>query len=65
MSSILDLARKSNKHFFSFQITLFFKMSNPDYWQESIDYLTKTDLKLSKIIQRISESTVFHLVVRL
>ena len=55
MSSILVCQRSALNSFLTIFIILFlFKMSNPYYWQESIEYLTKTDPKLGKLFKQYS-----------
>ena len=33
-------------------------MTNPNYWQESIEYLTKTDPQLAKILKQHSQYSI-------
>ena len=55
MSTILVCQRSALNSFLTIFIILFlFKMSNPYYWQESIEYLTKTDPKLGKLFKQYS-----------
>ena len=55
MSTILVCQRNALNSFLTIFIILFlFKMSNPYYWQESIEYLTKTDPKLGKLFKQYS-----------
>ena len=38
-------------------------MKKPEYWQESIDYLSNIDAKLGELIYKYSQSTLTKRVV--